>query len=131
MNDDKIQLKDVANTNVVIWPNKFVKIYLKDYLAGQENENQILNIKAQSSSKDLGTNTCAISLPDCIDLPQTASVPAKLELCIGVRVMLTDVVVNGSIGRGKHLDMGSKPLFSTIYVKFDDSKAGNSKKTWR
>ena len=39
MNDDKIQLKDVANTNVAIWPNKFVKIYLKDYLAGQENEN--------------------------------------------------------------------------------------------
>ena len=45
--------------------------------------------------------------------------------------MLADVVVNGSIGRGKHLDMGSKPLFSTIYVKFDDSEAGNSKKTWR
>ena len=46
--------------------------------------------------------------------------------------MLTDDIsvsyrlINGSIGTVKHLDWRSKPLCSTIYVKFDDPKAGNS-----
>ena len=48
--------------------------------------------------------------------------------------MLTDNIsvsvrlINGSIGTVKHLDRRSKPLCNTIYVKFDDLKAGNSLK---
>ena len=51
--------------------------------------------------------------------------------------MLTDNIsvshrlINGSIGTVKHLDRRSKPLCSTIYVKFDDPKAGNSMKDRR
>ena len=51
--------------------------------------------------------------------------------------MLTDNIsvshrlINGSIGTVKHLDRRSKPLCSTIYVKFDDSKAANSFKDRR
>ena len=37
-------------------------------------------------------------------------------------------LINGSIGTVKDLDRRSKPLCNTIYVKFDDLKAGNSLK---
>ena len=47
--------------------------------------------------------------------------------------MLTDSSVSGrlinvSIGNLKHLNRRSKPLCSTIYVKFDDPEPGNSMK---
>ena len=50
------------------------------------------------------------------------------------RVMLTDNssvsdrLITGSIDTVKHLDRRSKPFCSTIYVKFNDPKAGNSMK---
>ena len=65
---------------------------------------------------------------------QTANPPEKLKLCAGARVMLTDKIsvsdrlINGLIGTVKHLDRRSRPLCSTIYVKFDYPKAGNSMK---
>ena len=46
--------------------------------------------------------------------------------------MLTDNInvsnrsINASVGTNKDLDMRSKPLCSTIFVKFDDPKAANS-----
>ena len=52
-------------------------------------------------------NTCSISIPDNIGLSQTAKLPAKLELCVGARIMLTDNIsvpdrlINGSIGTVK------------------------------
>ena len=42
------------------------------------------------------------NIPDNIGLPQTASLPAKLTLCVGARLMLTnhssvsDRLINGS-----------------------------------
>ena len=42
-----------------------------------------------------------------------------------------DRLINGSIGTVKHLDIRSNSLCSTIYVKFDDPKAGNSIKDRR
>ena len=80
------------------------------------------------------TNTCAISILDNIGLSHTANLPAKLKLCVGATVMLTDNIsvsdrlINGLIGTVKHLKRRSKPLCSIIYVKFDDPKAGNSMK---
>ena len=65
---------------------------------------------------------------------ETANLPEKFKLCAGARVMLTDKIsvsdrlINGSIGTVKHLDRRSRPLCSTIYVKFDYPKAGNSMK---
>ena len=46
-------------------------------------------------------------------------------------VNVSDRLINGSIGTVKHIDRRSKPLCSTIYVKFDDPKAGNSLKDRR
>ena len=142
--NDVIQIKALANTDTATWPDEFVKVYLNNYLAGQENEDcigkldsEVVVIKAQDGNKDIETNTCSISIPDNIGLSQTANLPAKLKLCVGARVMLTDNIsvsdrlINGSIGKVKHWDRRSKPLCSTIYVKFDDPKAGNSMKDRR
>ena len=133
------QIKALANTDTGVWLNEFVKAYLNNYLAGQEDEacigkldSEVVVIKAQDKNKDIETSTCSISIPDNICLSQTANLPAKLKLCVGARVMLTDNVsvsdrlINGSLGTIKHLDRRSKPLCSTIYVKFDDPKAGDS-----
>ena len=62
------------------------------------------------------TNTCSPSLPGNISLFQTANLRAKLELCVGARVMLTDNIsvpdrlINISVGTVKHLDRRSKAL---------------------
>ena len=86
------------------------------------------------SKKDTETNTCSIAIPDNISQSQTGNVLAELKLCGGDRVMLTDNInvfdrlINGSIRTVKHLDVRSNSLCSTIYVKFDDPKAGTSMK---
>ena len=46
-------------------------------------------------------------------------------------ISVSDRLINGSIGTVKHLGRGSKPLCSTVHVKFDDPKAGNSLKDRR
>ena len=138
------QIKALANTDTGVWLHEFVKAYLNNYLASQEDEacigkldSEVVVIKAQDKNKDIETSTCSISMPDNICLSQTANLPAKLKLCVGARVMLTDIIsvsgrlINGSIGTVKHLDRRSKPLCSTTYVKFDDPKAGNSIKDGR
>ena len=43
-------------------------------------------------------------------------------------ISVSDRLINGSIGTVKHWDKRAKSLFSTIYVKFDDPKAGNALK---
>ena len=83
------------------------------------------------------TNICTISIPDNINLSQTANLPAKLKLCFFARVMSTDNIsvsdrlINSSTGTVKHLDRISNPLCSSIYIKFDDPKAANSMKDRR
>ena len=46
-------------------------------------------------------------------------------------IIVSDRLINVSIASVKHLDRRSKPLRSTVYVKFDDPKAGNSLKDRR
>ena len=84
--------------------------------------------KTQNGNKDIETSTCSISIPDNIGLTQTVNIPAELKLCVGARVMLTDVdrLINSSTGTVKHLDRRAKPLCITIYVIFDDSKVFSS-----
>ena len=100
-------------------------------------DSEVVVTKAQDDNKDIEANKCTISIPDNICLSQTANVPEKFKLCVGAMVMLTDNIsvsdrlINGSIGTVKHLHKRSKPLCSTIYVKFDDPKAGNSMKDRR
>ena len=76
-----IQRKDLANTDTTTWPDEFVKVYLNNYLASQENEDcvgkldsEVVVIKAQDGNKDIDTNTCSISIPDNISLSQTAKI---------------------------------------------------------
>ena len=135
------QIKTLANTDTTTWSDEFVKVYLNSYLEGQEHEgciskldSEVVLFKAQNSNKNIETNTCSISIPDNIGLSQTANLPAKLKLCVGARVMLTDNIsisdrlIKGSIGTVTHLDKRLKSLCSTIYMKFDDCKSGNSLK---
>ena len=76
-------------------------------------------------------------MPHNTGLSELAYLPAKLKLSVGPRIMLTgnisvsDRLINGSIGTVKHINRRSKPLCGTIYVKFDDPKAGNSLKDRR
>ena len=99
--------------------------------------NSEVVIKAQDGNKDTETSTCYISIPHNIGLSETANLPAKLKLRVVARVMLTDNIsvsdrlINSSIKTVKQLDRRSKLLCSTIFVKFDDRKAGNSLKDWR
>ena len=58
------QIKTLANTNTTAWPDVFVKVYLNNYLAGQENEDcigilysEVAVIKVQDSNKDTETST--------------------------------------------------------------------------
>jgi len=142
---DVTEIKALANTDTSTWPDEFVRVYLNNYLAGQENEKSIAQldsevfiIKAEDTKKDLETGTCSVSIPDNTSLTQTANLPAKLKVCVGARIMLTDNIsvsdrlINGSIGTVMHLELKpDKPLIGTIYVKFDDPNAGNSLKDRR
>ena len=40
-------------------------------------------------------------------------------------IIVSERLINGSIGTVEHLDRRSKQLRIAIYVKFDDSRAGN------
>ena len=138
-----IQIKALASTDTATWPDEFAKVYRSNYLADQENEDCICKLDSEvvviqvHSNKDIETNTCSISIPDNIGLFQTVNLPAKFKLCVHARLLLTDNIsisnrlINGSIGKVKHLDRRSKTLCSTVYVEFDHPKAGNSLKDTR
>ena len=140
--DDVKQIEALANTDTSTWPNEFVKLYLTNNLAGRENEacianlkEEVFDIKAEDSLRDLETGTCSVSIPDTTSLNKTANLPAKLKVCKGARLMITDNInisdrlINGSVGTVKYLNMKhNKPLLGDIYVKFDDPRAGNSLK---
>ena len=137
-NDDLTQVIALANTNTATWFDEFVEVYLNNDLADKENDSSIRKLdseivvfKAQDSKKDTETNTCFIAIPDNFSLSQSSNLPAELKLCVGARIMLTDILnvfdrlINGSIETVKHLDIRLNSLCSAIYVKFDDPKDGN------
>ena len=73
--NDVIQIKALANTDTATWPDEFVKVYLNNYLAGQENEDcigkldsEVVVIRVQDGNKGIETNACSISIPDNIGL---------------------------------------------------------------
>ena len=43
-----IQIKALANTDTATWSNELVKVYLNNYLAGQENEYCIGKLQSVS-----------------------------------------------------------------------------------
>ena len=132
-NDDVTQIKALTTPDITTWSNWFVKAYQNNYLAGQENEYSIGKLN-QYTNQDVETNTCSLSIEDNLDLAQTANVPGKLKLCVASVAMLTDKVsfsdrlIIALIGKVKRLDIRSKPLWNTIFVKSYDRKVGNSLK---
>ena len=57
-----IQIKAVARTDTSTQPGEFLKVYLNNYLAGQETEicigkldSEVVVIKAQDGNKDIET----------------------------------------------------------------------------
>ena len=52
--------------------------------------SEVVVIKAQDGKKFKETDSCSISIPDNTGLSQTANLPAKLKLCVGARVVLSD-----------------------------------------
>ena len=46
-NNNVIQIKALANTDTSTWPDEFVKVYLNNYLAGQENEDCIGKLNSE------------------------------------------------------------------------------------
>ena len=88
-----IQTKIVANTDTATWSDEFVKVYLNNYSADQQDEDcickadfEVIVIKSQDINKDTETNTCSISIPDNIGLSQTANLPVKLKLWVGIQL---------------------------------------------
>ena len=68
----------------------------------------------------------------------TANLPAMLKIGVGARVLLTDNfdvadrLMNGAMGTVLYLDVKrDDPLIGRIFVKFDDPKAGNTRKDGR
>ena len=81
-----IQIKALASTDTATWPDEFIKVYLNNYLAGQENvtcigklDSEVVVIKVQDSNKDVERNTCSICIPDNIGVSQTVTLPAKFN----------------------------------------------------
>ena len=98
----------------------------------------IHTINAKDSKKDQNTGILEIPTINAdIPLSKTGNQPKQLKVCLGARVILAtnvdtaDKLINGSSGQIKHMwgmYQNSLQDQETIYVKFDDLNAGNSKK---
>ena len=133
------QIKALANIDTAIQHDDFVKVYLNNYFASQENEagrGKLESLKLLLLIPKIVTKVqkqihVSISIRNNIGLSQTANLPAKLKLCVGARVILADNIrvsdrlINDSIGTVR---WEIKATCSTIQVKFDDPKVGNSLK---
>ena len=91
----------------------------------------------QNSRKDRNTGILEIPTINAdVPLNKTGNLPKLLKVCLGTRVMLTtnvdtaDKLINGSCGQIKQMQVKYPNLLDqrTIYVKFDEPHAGNSKK---
>ena len=72
-----------------------------------------------------------MSIPVYINLNQTGDLSEKLVVCVGFihtyHISVNDRLVNDSIGTVKYCNFNcNHPLLGSIYIKFDEQKAGNS-----
>ena len=75
---------------------------------------------------------------ETVSLSNTANLLTALKIGVGTKVKLTDNLdisdrlVNGAMGDVLYMDIRrDNPLIGRIFVKFDDPKAGNSRKDGR
>ena len=94
---------------------------------------------AIDSKRDSKTGAMQVNIDPTLPITQTGGLPNCLKVCVGATVMLTynmdqyDKLINGSIGTVINIQSRSKdgPASGTIYVKFEDEKAGNKFKDAR
>ena len=95
----------------------------------------IFNIRAADSQKDSKTGICSVLVNETVSISNTANLLTALKIGVGTKVKLTDNLdisdrlVNGAMGNRLYMDnRRDNPLIGRIFVKFDDPKAGNSRK---
>ena len=140
--EDIEEIKKLEFTDKSLWPDGVVQAVLTNERAREINENAITNLNseittiiADDTRKDVQTGICPISIDKTRSLSDTGNLPGELKVCKGARFMLTinvdvsDRLINGSIGTIKHVYFNPRNnLEGTIYVQFDDPKAGSMRK---
>ena len=144
--EDVGEIKKLVYTDTSKWPSQFVKLFLTNYLVNKENEevirklgaDEMYTIKAEDTARDVENKKYDIKIDKKTSLSDTGNLPTEITVCVGARFMLTEnldiseKLINGSIGTVKRLCITDRnPLLGTIYVKFDDEKAGTSLKNRR
>ena len=139
-------IKALADTDISDMPDDHVKCYVTNNLVNKENDkamNRFIEeggimyvFHAKDSKADSRTGAFEVITLDDDCISNTGNLPKQLKICVGTRVMLTDNMdigdrlINGSIGTVIHIQSRrlNGTASGTIYVKFDDEKAGNKLK---
>ena len=115
-------------------------IFAENYLVGIHNQRMLDTLNSTQKSIfaiDKYPDGISQKIIDTIKnkkLSDTGGLPYNLILKIGARVMLTtnidldDRLINGQIGTVKHFAI-LNGRFETIFIQFDDAKAGNKRKS--
>ena len=125
-------LENLNHTDVSNWPYEPIKLYSTNKPALKAN-NETLN-KLPATKYTIRARDKPNDLEELISISNTGNLPHTLRV-IGARFMITinlnteDHLVNGSIGTIEHISMSARyPLKGTLYIKFDNPKAGNARK---
>ena len=138
-------------TDVSTWPEDHVRLYLTNNLKDRHNIASISRLLDQDASRilytfyaidskrDTKTGAMQVNIDPTLPITKTGGLPSCLKICVGAAVMLTynkdqyDRLINGSIGTVISIQSRSQdgPASGTIYVKFEDEKAGNKYKDAR
>lgn len=142
-------IKTLSETDTTNWPSDSCKLFITNRLKDMENEKhlnefrrqgrEVHTIYANDAKRDVKTNLHKITVSKDAPISDTGNLPYCLQLCESLRAMLTknmdisDHLINGAIGTIVHIhrqQASTKPS-GVIFVRFDDKKAGNNKKSDR
>ena len=144
-NLDVQAIHDMEDTDVSSWPENHFTAFMTKRLVDKRNSdvmdmatNPIFTINAYDANADSHTGAFRYTLSDDLDPGKTGNMMKTLKIWVSARVMLTanldveDKLCNGSEGTVKYIHIrtttSSAKDGGTIYVLFDDDKAGNKRK---
>ena len=150
-NEDIEDIKAMEHVDISAWPEDHVCLYLTNNLKDKHNNasmNKLLEedasrklytFNAIDSKTDSKTGAIQVNVDPKLPITKTGGLPSYLKVCIGATVMLTynkdqhDRLINGSIGTVINIQsrLQEGPASGTIYVKFEDEKAGSKYKDVR
>ena len=139
-------IHDLEHTDVTSWPENHLTGYMTNRLVNKRNSevmdqasSTIFTINAYDANADSHTGSFKYTLNDDMDVGKTGNMRKALKIWVGARVILTDNLdvddrlCNGSEGTVKYIHLrttiSSAKHGGTIYVLFDDEKAGNQRKS--